>query len=518
MKTKINIFLISLVAALGGLMTSCDNDDKDGVADAVMGSSRSIEFPAVNPAPIMITIVADGAWHCDAPEWLTVTPNSGPAGTTDVMIEAISNIRLEKEDVPRKYTLKFMGDTKRSMFEVLVRQGGDKFRDIQPSTIAQMAAMEEEAAVEFVNLPVLAQTKNGFVGTDGTDFVYVTGEAAQARAGQLIDMLGIKMDSDTQLPYVICDQLTDAKTGDIPVVAATDITDKIDDYTSDRRTYIKVTGLYDGSKLNIEGKTLGVSVEDCNIDTDVKKFAGHFLTLTGIYSGTASPVLRMIVTEIEDLGANETIYLQSNFDIMWARFADWVNPDKSSNIDAMGTDNDGVYLPNLGTPKVDGVSPLDILNENGWIINGGGNLTGKATGCNFQKFYLKMGSTDKENSATLPKMEGLGDGTTGVHVSFDWCPWRDSAASAGKAYDPTEIVLIVKNGDSETQFPVSSPSPAPGESLRWYNVDIDLGTMSLNKDTRIEIRNCDAQYLPNGAVKGKFRWFLNNIKVYKEKE
>ena len=59
MKTKINIFLISLVAALGGLMTSCDNDDKDGVADAVMGSSRSIEFPAVNPAPIMITIVAD---------------------------------------------------------------------------------------------------------------------------------------------------------------------------------------------------------------------------------------------------------------------------------------------------------------------------------------------------------------------------------------------------------------------------------------------------------------------------
>ena len=516
MKTKINIFLISLVAALGGLMTSCDNDDKDGVADAVMGSSRSIEFPAVNPAPIMITIVADGAWHCDAPEWLTVTPNSGPAGTTDVLIEAIPNLRLEKEDVPRKYTLKFMGDTKRSMFEVLVRQGGDKFRDIQPSTIAQMAVMEEEAAVEFVSLPVLAQTKNGFVGTDGTDFVYVTGEAAQARAGQLIDMLGTKMDSDTQLPYVICDQLTDAKTGDIPAVAATDITDKIDDYTSDKRTYIKVTGLYDGSKLNIEGKTLGVSVEDCNSDIDIKKFNGHFLTLTGVYSGTASPVLRMIVTELEDLGANETVLWTEDFEWFDPWVKNYLNSDSKSPSDNVGGEfYSGAYNPQSTTVKdSDGSSMWDLLVGKGYEMTSTTTAQAKKS-VGLCVNYLKMAVTRYTAGLTLTKMPEAGDGLENVHIQFDWSPMTDGGK---KVWDQTEIVVVVNTDGNESQFPVAMAEKVDGTSTySWINVDITMSGVKINKDSRITIRNVDADY-PDCGAGVKKRWFLDNIKVYKPKE
>ena len=129
-----------------------------------------------------------------------------------------------------------------------------------------------------------------------------------------------------------------------------------------------------------------------------------------------------------------------------------------------------------------------------------------------------MGSSNKQNSATLPKIEQLGDGATGIRLSFDWSPWRDKGPADMKPYDKTEIVVIVKNGASETQFPVSTQSLAAGEKLRWHNVDMELSGVTLNKDTRIEIRNIDSQFLPNGAVSGTFRWFLNNVKVYKPKD
>lgn len=108
---------------------------------------------------------------------------------------------------------------------------------------------------------------------------------------------------------------------------------------------------------------MSVTAEDCNTDIKLSDFTGHVLTLTGVYSGTASPVVRMIVTGLEDLGLNETIYFQSNFDIVWAFLADWKGSGDNAvkNLDAMGCDNDNVYLPNITTPKVSGVSALDAL-------------------------------------------------------------------------------------------------------------------------------------------------------------
>lgn len=514
---KINLLLISLIAAFGCVLASCSDDDKGGVAEAVIASTRSISFPVNGGSPVLISVVSDGDWHVDAPEWLNVTPSTGTVGTTDVTITATANERGGAVDLPRKCVLQFMGTSKRSIFEVKISQDGDKFRDIQPSTIAQMEALDEEAAVMFNNLSVYGATTKGFVGTDGTDFVYVTGDAAQARTGQKVSMLGTKMISDQNLAYVECDQLTDAAEGTVPQMTPKDITDDIDSYKSKKRELITATGIYNGSKLVIDGKTMGVLAEDTPEGSNLAALAGHIVTLTGIYSGTASPVVRMIVTDIEDKGANETIYFLSEFDVLFARFADWqgTGANEGKNIDAMGCDNENNYLPNIGTPKVDGVSPLDLLKEKGYIINGGGDMTGKGTGCNFQKFYLKMGSGSKENSCTLPKIDGLGEGTTGVKLSFDWSPWRDKAPADMKAYDPTQIVVIVHEGGVDTPFPVETPSLAAGESLRWHPVEIDLGSLTLTKDTRIEIRNIDDQFLPNGSISGNYRWFLNNIKVSK---
>lgn len=514
MKTKINLLLISVIAAFGGMLSSCD-DDNGGVAEAVIGSSRSIEFPAQNTAPVMVAIVSDGNWHCDAPEWLTVTPNSGSAGTTDVLISAAENYR-DGIDLPRKYTLKFMGETKRSIFEIQIRQAGDKFRDIKPSTIAEADKMEEESAVEFVDLPVMTSTKNGFVGTDGTDLVYVTGEAAKAQPGQLVSMLGTIEKSDVMLTVVQCDKLEGVKEGDVPTVTAVDITKDIDNYKSDKRTYIKVTGLFDGAKLNVEGKTLGVTVEDCNSDIDIKKFNGHFLTLTGVYSGTAAPVLRMIVTEVEDLGANETVFWTEDFEFFDPWVKNYINGDGKSPTDNVGGEYySGAYNPQSTTVKdSDGSSMWDLLVARGYEMTSTTTAQAKKS-VGLCVNYLKMAVTRYTAGLTLPKMPEAGDGVENVHIQFDWTPMTDGGK---KVWDHTEIVVVVNNNGEEFQFPVPSVALEDGTSLyQWFNVDITMSGVKINKDSRITIRNVDADY-PDCGAGVKKRWFLDNIKVYKPKE
>ncbi len=507
MKNKINLLLITLVSVLGVWLTSC-SDDESGVATAVLGTTDNLEFPVTDAVPAIISIAADGDWHVDAPDWITVTPSSGVAGTTDVTIVVSNNERGGVADLPRKYTLVFKGEQKRSIFELTVRQEGDKFRDIQPSSIADVDSMEEESALQFKNLAVLAQTKKGFVGTDGKDFVYVTGDAAQARAGQLIDMFGTKAVNSVGLTEVICDQLTDVKSGSVPDVTPVDITGNIDSYKATKRTLVKATGIYDGTKLVISDKKMGISVVDNPVDCDMSKYAGHILTITGVYSGTASPVVNVIATSVEDLGLNEIIYCMTDFDNWWADYASWTGSgaNEGKEIDCIGCDNVNNYLPNLTTPKINGVSPMDILKQKGWSI------TGSST---FQKMYIRLGATDKQGCLTTPKMPELGDGTEGVKVSFDWCPWRDKAPADGLNYDAVQIVVVVDKGGVETQFPVPALSLAAGASLKWYPVEVDLKGVSLDKNTTITIRPIDDQCMPKYANKGYFRFFLNKVKVFK---
>jgi len=112
-------------------------------------------------------------------------------------------------------------------------------------------------------------------------------------------------------------------------------------------------------------------------------------------------------------------------------------------------------------------------------------------------------------------MPELGDGTEGVKVSFDWCPWRDKAPADGLNYDAVQIVVVVDKGGVETQFPVPALSLAAGASLKWYPVEIDLKGVSLDKNTTITIRPIDDQCMPKYANEGYFRFFLNKVKVFK---
>ncbi|MBR5176259.1 MAG: BACON domain-containing protein [Bacteroidales bacterium] len=85
MKTK--YIIVSLIAALGLLMTGCV-EEADHFLDEVKVSSSYLAFPA-NGGTVPTDLTATGAWTITSlPDWVTVNPSSGGAGNTTLSFTA----------------------------------------------------------------------------------------------------------------------------------------------------------------------------------------------------------------------------------------------------------------------------------------------------------------------------------------------------------------------------------------------------------------------------------------------
>lgn len=137
MKKAINLFLISLVTALGCVFTSC-NDEETTLSRAVLSSADVLVFDAIPSGSQLITVTSDADWVSECPDWVTISPSSGHAGQTEVEVSVSKNFRENAIDNPRKAVIKFKGRNLESIATVIIRQGGDKFRDPVDYTIEDM--------------------------------------------------------------------------------------------------------------------------------------------------------------------------------------------------------------------------------------------------------------------------------------------------------------------------------------------------------------------------------------------
>lgn len=220
--------------------------------------------------------------------------------------------------------------------------------------------------------------------------------------------------------------------------------------------------------------------------------------------------------------AQETVYFESNFTKIFEPFKDWVGSkdNATKSLDAVGDDDPSAYLPEMITPKAtvgdNKITPASVMVDLGYEFqkNSAGEIKGFI---NWQKFYLRFGTKNTQGSLTLPKIEEFGEGKTGIKISYDWCPWRNTntAKTDPGKYDDAKIVIIVKNGDEEHKFPQEGLNLEDKLPLKWYPVEVDLQGVTLNKDSRIIIRNIDEQFGASGQeANSPHRFFLNNIKVF----
>lgn len=503
MKVLFKYCFVALAGLVGLSLASCEDDDKDGnSAKAVLSSVSSLSFDAENAPAYTIEVVSDKQWTVDAPEWVTVNPTTG-SGTTDVTVSVANNVVDGVMQLPRRENICFHGATAASRCEILIIQAGDPFLTSSPISGADLGGLADGASAVVKNLTVTDLISDGFMATDGTSNVKVLSTEKPA-VGKTLTVYGYKNTDKGSMPVVEFDHFVEGGTA-ATLPAAEDITDKLDTYSSNNRSVITLKGLYDASgAVVVDGMTKKANVTGEAEGVGMKALSGHKVAVEAYYAGAVGSGINIIVRKAEDLGVDEIVYYFEDFE--------WLEPWSSQKPagDTVGDNNSDATAQQLGTNKVDGVSTYQALLDKGYEFpithSKDKSAREPQAQCYLQRNYLKMGLTGYYSGITLPKFD-VPEGTN-TTISFSWSVQRQGS---GK-YDATQLVVVVTNADKSTMFDVPPHDLQDSEAYRWIQASVDLGN-AVTSDSRITIRNCDAQW-PDPADKGTtFRYHIDNIKI-----
>lgn len=489
--------MATLVAASVGLLTSCQEKEST-VAKAVLASASSLNFNAQNADPQVITVYSDAQWTADVPDWVTIEPTTG-SGTTDVTVSVTDNIRDGALDNPRTADIVFKGSTLASQDIVVVSQDGDKYRDVPESTITDVVGVEDGTVVIVPDAQVVALTVKGVVVSDGTSNLYVVTDPSVLSVGDRVSFSGDKT-SESELPAMLqCDEFTKTGSGAVEYGTPKDITEGFDDYDSESREYVTFNGVLSGNVISVTGaSTFSAVIIDAPESLDLEENNGWIVEVKGYYAGTAAPYINIMATEIIGVRLAETIYFTEDFE--------WLEPwsvakDAGQTVE---TDDLDAYCPQLPTPKVDGVSALDALEERGYeMLRVWAEGKDESECIYLQRNYLKFGKTGYQAGIVLPSITGIPDGEE-LFINFDWCPMRQGS---GKI-DPVNLIIEVENGSEVLSYEVPESGFEEGHKLEWITASIELKGAKVTEDTRITIKQTQ------WGVSTANRWFLDNIKIY----
>ena len=477
---------------------SCE-EDKSNLSEAVLASARSLNFEGTGNATQIVTIYADGEWLTEVPEWINVSPASG-TGVVDVTISVNDNMRDGALDKNRSEVVVFKGATLASRAELLVIQAGDKYRDVKDYKLENIAALKDETIVSVPNVTVMAITSAGFIVTDqqNANNVYVIGET-KVEIGDKVSIMGSKTSNSQSLPTIEADKTKINSTGGtVTYPMAIDVTDKVDSYNSTSREFIVVNGILNGRNISVVGANYTVSIIDAHSSMNLVAINGHRVTVKGYFNGLAAPVIRVFAADIEDKGVVKDIYFFEDFEFLnpWS-----IEGGAGQSVE---TDNISAKSPQIVSPKIEGVSALDVLLGKGYEFLRVTPTTTSAGECIYlNQNYLKFGKTGFQAGVILPQLvKEVPSGTTAV-MMFDWCPMRQGSG----VIDPVNLIVIIANGSNEVTFDVPEAGFEQGHKLEWIKAKVELTGVAITKDTKITIRQTNWQ-LPTAN-----RYFLDNIEI-----
>ncbi|MCD8313057.1 MAG: BACON domain-containing protein [Bacteroidales bacterium] len=491
-----------IAAALLCLFASCEKNEST-MSKAVMVSASSLSFD-VNGGTQTITVYADADWVADVPEWITVSPSSGNC-VVDVDITVGDNYLGGEPDAPRNGTVVFHGSTIASEAPLVVKQDGNKYRYVQDWTVDQIASLDDDTVVSLPNVLVVALSTSGFMVSDANNTANVfISSSEEVEIGDVVTVMGDK-ESSYGLPVIVLDTYETISTGaTVTYPEPLDITSQVDTYTSTEWKYVSVSGRLNGTILTIDDATYGVNIVDTPESVGIGSLTGHKLTLTGYYAGTAAPYVRVLGTSVEDLGLVITYFFNEDFEWLddWSVAGSAGRTVEDNNLDATA--------PQIGTPKVDGVSACDALLAAGYTFiryNGESETTSECI--YLQQNYLKFGKTGYHAGMTLPQITGVPEKLNTLKMTFDWCPMRQGS---GKV-DPVTLVIKFETGNAEIDFETTH-NWENDHVLEWIPVEFDLAAagVTITDETTITIMQTDEQMVATTAN----RWFIDNIQIYSE--
>lgn len=501
MKTIRRIIIPLLASMAACLFSGCSNEDEKPLAKAVLASASSLNFEGTEAEPQTITVYADADWIAEIPEWIRISPESG-SGTTEVTVSVNDNIRDGLLDNPRKSTLIFKGGTLASRAPVIVNQDGDKYRDCKLYSVDSLYAAADESYICSPDLLVCAKTAKGVIVSDnnGASNIYME-STEKLEKGDKIRVFGQKLTD--RLPYLKAEKVIIESSGNpVEYPEPVDITGNINEYNG-KRDYVSVTGVL-GSK-NVVKVKMGESDFSVVLSDECKTPGGHLVKVKGYWGGISSSSAFIHLVSDEDLGEALEIYWQEDFE--------WLDPiavlsDAGRTVE---TDNLNAGAPQIVNAKdTDGKTALAALEAKGYKFERYKGVTPTTSECIYlQRNYLKFGKTGFHAGITFPPIDAIPSDAK-VLIDFDWCPMRQGSG----IIDLVDLRLIVKNGDKEVTFDVPTHGWADNHKLEWIKASVELTGVTIDKDTKITLRQTQAQMEAATAN----RWFLDNIKVYSKIE
>ena len=217
------------------------------------------------------------------------------------------------------------------------------------------------------------------------------------------------------------------------------------------------------------------------------------------------------------MSANAKVYFEDDFEWFapWSEATgvhDWVNESETVKAESK----------NLGSVAEEGGQTLyDALLAKGYTFVQAKHPATKYEDRDHkavmyvQKHYLKMGLTGYHAGIVLPALKDV-PANEELTVSFDWAPMRQGDPGAeNRKYDPSELVVIVANGETEEQVAVPAHTLQAGDAMKWMHADVSLKGKTVNENTKITIRQIDSQfpYLKDEKASKVCRYFIDNIKV-----
>ena len=482
MKFLKNIFLLASGALMLGF-AACSPQPEVRDSDAIMLGEESVTLPA-REGEKTVTIYADGKWMASVTdEWLTIEPESGE-GTMDITIRyEANNSDLERESAVYVRGSEFAGEK-----QMTILQKMDRFRELEPVTIADVLAKNEGDLAKVTDCQIMAVAKDAFVVSDATGNLLVSGKTS-LKAGDKITLTG-DVAKVNNILGVVMDEEIFLSSAELVYPEPKDVTGDAS-YKPGVVEYVSLTASYKtGGNLAVDGKNVAILYKPLE---DYSSLLKRDVEFVGYYVGISSKLGALIAISYEDRGETPVV----GFPIPYEDDFSWVEPLVQWDLDNGRTQGNSIEKKatvNYGNAYAIPDFEAEFTGARGYESM----FYSSKTVYVCQGNYLKFSKTNNCNGLRLPPFAL--EGPTDVLLSFDW---------AKNGSDNVVLVIEIEGKGTVDGGSVSSEMSVD-DGFTWKTESVKIS--GIDGTSRICIR--PTTY--TGAVHSDgslYRWFIDNLKV-----
>ena len=439
--------------AAGAILPSCNPKEEIGEAKAVGANESYVVFAATGAPSQTLSVYADGSWAVDVNQpWIQVSPMTGQ-GMGSITVSVADNATGGVIDSPREGTIILQGRFRERRMVITVHQSGDNYYGVEEQTLAQVAALDDDAYAKVPDAQVVALSQNGFIAADESASLYVQGTGPAL--GDKLSFNGKKI-SVNGAPAFEMDEFQVNGNSAVVYPEAKDITASLDGYDPNVTEYVSLSASLVGTTIWVNSD-VQIPILDPLESLELGAMDLHKVVFKGYGVGTS-----MLVVSAEDGGMDEALIpyplrFKVRVDGINYSTATWSETSRIQPVQGLGyieyvpfdlenTDGNNKYKLDVSdkSPRVTGPWPGDY-----WLFYGNGAIKAGSevriafearTSATGHKFWLLE---FLDGDQWRPACETLTTNETGEEITYSHAMNADGATNVKANY----VVKYRKNSE-----------------------------------------------------------------------